>query len=187
MSDPGSPMDLRELAAALRTMGERITGALEKAFPAASRHAPASSATTPWYRTGSSNGRAIYVQAGAEPAKTDVCVGLLDTPELARMFVDTVNWVLGQQPASCPRDTDGDGNCGRTMCPHCGEYPTHPLTGEPRVSVLTWEYRENFPVEDLDLVLRWITGDRVGAQDVSNDESDALRIRIGQPAANSRD
>lgn len=24
------------------------------------------------------------------------------------------------RPASCPRDTDGDGNCGRRYCPYCG-------------------------------------------------------------------
>ena len=23
-------------------------------------------------------------------------------------------------PLPCPRDTNGDGNCGRPLCPHCG-------------------------------------------------------------------
>lgn len=28
--------------------------------------------------------------------------------------------------APCPYDTDGDGNCGRPMCPHCGTPPAAP-------------------------------------------------------------
>lgn len=27
-----------------------------------------------------------------------------------------------RQKVSCPRDTNGDGDCGRPACPHCGKY-----------------------------------------------------------------
>ena len=43
------------------------------------------------WRTGRRNFRAIYRQVGPEPSDADECVGLLDTPEIARMFVDAVN------------------------------------------------------------------------------------------------
>lgn len=26
------------------------------------------------------------------------------------------------KPAGCPRDTDGDGDCGQPACPDCGRY-----------------------------------------------------------------
>jgi hypothetical protein len=46
------------------------------------------------YRTGRSIGRTIYQ---VREDGSEVCVGLLDTPELARMFVDAVNERLAQE------------------------------------------------------------------------------------------
>src|SRR4051812_48208213 len=36
--------------------------------------------------------------------------------QLAEVYTE-INRILG-----CPRDTDGDGNCGRLACPNCGRY-----------------------------------------------------------------
>lgn len=43
------------------------------------------------WRVGSSVGRTIYRQVGADPSKADVLIGVMDTPELARLVVDAVN------------------------------------------------------------------------------------------------
>jgi hypothetical protein len=52
------------------------------------------------YRTGRRNPRNVYRLAGPEPSDEDVCVGMLDTPELARSFVDAVNGRLGVERAA---------------------------------------------------------------------------------------
>src|ERR1043165_7163439 len=31
-----------------------------------------------------------------------------------------VGLLCGPPPPPCPRDTNGDGDCGRQLCPHCG-------------------------------------------------------------------
>lgn len=31
-----------------------------------------------------------------------------------------LNQMLSQRFRKCPRDTNGDGDCGRPACPHCG-------------------------------------------------------------------
>ncbi len=45
------------------------------------------------YRVGRSLGRTIYQQVGDEPSKTDICLGMMDTPELGQMVVDALNTV----------------------------------------------------------------------------------------------
>ena len=42
----------------------------------------------PW-RIGSSLGRTLYVQRGADPSKSDRFIGVMDTPELADIVVRT--------------------------------------------------------------------------------------------------
>lgn len=44
----------------------------------------------PW-RTGRSVGRTVYRQRGADPAKGDDLIGLMDSPELATQVVEAVN------------------------------------------------------------------------------------------------
>lgn len=43
------------------------------------------------WRVGRSVGRTIYRQVGPDATKADELIGLMDTPELARMVVDAVN------------------------------------------------------------------------------------------------
>ena len=45
------------------------------------------------WRVGRTLGRTIYLQAGDDPAKGDVCVGLADTIPLAQQVVDVMNGV----------------------------------------------------------------------------------------------
>lgn len=45
----------------------------------------------PKFRVGRKNGRNIYFQTGAEPSDTDQQMGVMDTPELADLFVAAVN------------------------------------------------------------------------------------------------
>jgi hypothetical protein len=47
-------------------------------------------AVRPW-RVGRSVGRTVYAQIGDEPSKQDVLIGLMDTPELARLVCAAVN------------------------------------------------------------------------------------------------
>lgn len=44
-------------------------------------------------RVGRSAGRTIYVQTGEGPADGDLMIGIVDSPELARLIVDTVNYL----------------------------------------------------------------------------------------------
>lgn len=48
--------------------------------------------------------------------------GLRDRLALATALLTCVKGL------ACPRDTDGDGGCGRPMCPYCGEPITRFLT-----------------------------------------------------------
>lgn len=43
------------------------------------------------WRTGRKVGRTVYLQTGPEPSDSDLLIGLMDTPELARTVVDAVN------------------------------------------------------------------------------------------------
>lgn len=43
------------------------------------------------FRQGTSNGRNIYFQTGPEPSKADPQMGVMDTPELAALFVAAMN------------------------------------------------------------------------------------------------
>jgi len=43
------------------------------------------------WRVGRHVGRTIYEQSGDEPGDDDRLIGLMDTPELARIVVDAVN------------------------------------------------------------------------------------------------
>ncbi len=43
------------------------------------------------WRTGRKVKRTIYVQTGPKPSDEDMLVGVMDTPELARIVVDAVN------------------------------------------------------------------------------------------------
>ena len=47
--------------------------------------------TAPRWRTGRKVGRTIYRQVGDGPSDADELVGVMDTPELARMVVDALN------------------------------------------------------------------------------------------------
>jgi len=50
-----------------------------------------SESTPPRWRTGRKVGRTIYRQVGPGPSDADELVGLMDTPDLARMVVDAMN------------------------------------------------------------------------------------------------
>lgn len=41
--------------------------------------------------------------------------------ELVDFFTELQKLVGRVRKGACPRDTDGDGNCGRRFCPYCGE------------------------------------------------------------------
>lgn len=43
------------------------------------------------WRVGRHVGRTVYRQTGTDPDGTDVLIGVMDTPELARQVVDAVN------------------------------------------------------------------------------------------------
>jgi hypothetical protein len=43
------------------------------------------------WRTGRKIGRTIYLQAGPEPSDEDRLIGVMDTPELAAIAVQSVN------------------------------------------------------------------------------------------------
>lgn len=46
------------------------------------------------FRTGRKVGRTIYMQRGPEPRDSDELCGVMDSPRIAKMFVDAVNQVL---------------------------------------------------------------------------------------------
>jgi hypothetical protein len=46
------------------------------------------------FRTGRKVGRTIYMQRGPEPRDSDELCGVMDSPNLAKMFVDAMNKVL---------------------------------------------------------------------------------------------
>ncbi len=66
--------------------------------------------------------------------------------------------LAGPREQPCPRDTDGDGNCGRRFCPHCG-----PAAREVARTVDRWVPLRNvseFPrlryeVDDGELIAAW--------------------------------
>ena len=65
----------------------------------------------PW-RTGRHQGRAVYAQYGNEPTRTDVLIGLMDTPELAAEVVLAHNALLarpGDRAGQVPGDQFTDG------------------------------------------------------------------------------
>ena len=43
------------------------------------------------WRVGRRVGRTLYLQEGAEPTEHDRLIGLMDTPELAKLAADAVN------------------------------------------------------------------------------------------------
>lgn len=43
------------------------------------------------WRVGRSVGRTLYIQIGEEGSKSDILIGMMDTPELAQNVVDAVN------------------------------------------------------------------------------------------------
>lgn len=45
----------------------------------------------PRWRVGRSLGRTLYIQLGDAPAKRDIVIGMVDTPALAHLIVDTLN------------------------------------------------------------------------------------------------
>jgi hypothetical protein len=51
-------------------------------------------------RVGRKVGRTIYIQTGEEPSTSDQLVGVMDTPELARLVVDAVNARAAETPAT---------------------------------------------------------------------------------------
>ena len=54
------------------------------------QHLPAEK-DAPLWRVGRKVGRTVYVQSGPEPSDDDRLIGLMDTPDLARLVVEAVN------------------------------------------------------------------------------------------------
>lgn len=50
------------------------------------------------WRTGRTVGRTIYRQVGPEPSDDDVLIGVMDTPELAGIVVESVNYCVEHGP-----------------------------------------------------------------------------------------
>ena len=57
----------------------------------------------PAWRTGRKVGRTIYAQMGNEPSDNDPLIGVMDTPDLARLVVRAVNAMLSDL---APGDAD---------------------------------------------------------------------------------
>ena len=59
------------------------------------------------WRTGTSVGRTIYIQAADTPSKQDQLIGLMDTPVMADLVVVAVNhWIATQGPQGTPYTVD---------------------------------------------------------------------------------
>lgn len=48
-------------------------------------------------RQGRTLGRTLYMATGPEPSKSDVCIGVVDTPEIAALIVAAVNGMSDEQ------------------------------------------------------------------------------------------
>ena len=68
-------------------------------------------------RQGLSVGRTLYIQEGPEPAKTDLIVGLVDTPADAARIVTAVNAVARIRALHAPEQR---GPASEAYCRTCG-------------------------------------------------------------------
>lgn len=50
------------------------------------------------WRTGRKVGRTLYLQIGDEPSDSDPIIGLMDSPDLAELVVESVNTVRAAAP-----------------------------------------------------------------------------------------
>lgn len=56
------------------------------------------------WRVGRSVGRTIYLQQGDEPSEHDPLIGVMDTPGLAKLVVNSVNEQLVMNPKKVSKD-----------------------------------------------------------------------------------
>lgn len=50
-------------------------------------------------RQGRSIGRTLYAQRGEEPSNTDLCIGIVDSPQLAAKIVHAMAWLQATSEA----------------------------------------------------------------------------------------
>lgn len=46
---------------------------------------------------------------------------IVQMAKAAAILADGLAKIAADLPTACSRDTDGDGNCGRRLCPECGD------------------------------------------------------------------
>lgn len=51
------------------------------------------------WRIGRSIGRTLYIPNGDVPSKLDICIGMVDSPEFARLIVDAINGLRTIDPS----------------------------------------------------------------------------------------
>lgn len=69
--------------------------------------------------------------------------------------LEGVGLLAGPRDAPCPRDTDGDGDCGRKLCPHCGAERERACDRWVPMRNAAEHPRARFEIDNDELVMAW--------------------------------
>ena len=64
---------------------------------------------------------AAALQAQLAEAFLPIRTAAIQMARAAAVLADGLAKIAADLPTACSRDTNGDGNCGRRLCPECGD------------------------------------------------------------------